>query len=115
MMLHTNHVCLHVHLNICVSVNAFRFMAARHKRRPDLYFILYVRPLHGFYARQLYVQIRFILSFSSTLIYAPSSFRIAAGIQTRFSPYSMTKYALNAIPLFVTFVTLRFGFNTIVI
>ena len=67
MVLHTHHVCLHVHLNICVSVNAFRFMAARHKRRPDLYFILYVRPLHGFYARQLYVQIRFILSFSSTL------------------------------------------------
>ena len=48
--------CLRMHLNICVSENAFRFMAGRHKHRPDLYNILYVRPMHGFYARQLYTQ-----------------------------------------------------------
>ena len=62
------HICLRMHLNICVSENAFRFMAGRHKHRPDLYIILYVRPMHGFYARQLYVyKFVYILSFSGTL------------------------------------------------
>ena len=77
--------CLRMHLNICVSENAFRFMAGRHKHRPDLYNILYVRPMHGFYARQLYVQIRlYFLFLALVLSSAPSLSRIAAGIYTRF-------------------------------
>ena len=53
--------------------NAFRFMAGRHKRRPDLYNILCVRPMHGFYARQLYVQIRLYFLFLALFI-CPFSF-----------------------------------------
>ena len=66
--------CLRMHLNICVSENAFRFMAGRHKHRPDLYNILYVRPVHGFYARQLYVQIRLYFLFLALFICCPFSF-----------------------------------------
>ena len=68
-----HHICLRMHLNICVSENAFRFMAGRHKRRPDLYNILCVRPMHGFYARQLYVQIRLYFLFLALFI-CPFSF-----------------------------------------
>ena len=73
MYCYTHHMCLRVHLNICVSENAFRFMAGRHKHRPDLYNILYVRPVHGFYARQLYVQIRLYFLFLALFI-CPFSF-----------------------------------------
>ena len=74
-------MCLRMHLNICVSENAFRLMAGRHKHRPDLYIILYVRPMHGFYARQLYVQIRLYFLFLTLVSSAtPSPSRIAAGI-----------------------------------
>ena len=67
-------ICLRMHLNICVSENAFRFMAGRHKHRPDLYSILYAP--YAWILRPPAICINsFILSFSGTrFIFCPFSF-----------------------------------------